>query len=149
MAKEPAFAFVIEELMSSRIADQVRIKAMFGAHAVYRGDKIHFILRHKGDGTRRDDGIWVVIGEDHVTSVRKDFPALRKIEIFEGMSKKANPTWWNLPETAPSFESDAGQLIELVLRGDERLGKIPKSKLPKTKRVKAQKKKVIRKKGKK
>lgn len=135
MRKEPAFAFVIEELLSSRIGDQVRVKAMFGAHAVYISDKIHFILRHRGDTTRRDDGIWVVIAEDSIDAVRKDFPALRKIEIFQKRSSKAIPSWWNLPETSPSFEADASELVALVLRGDKRLGKIPKSKLPKSKRA--------------
>jgi hypothetical protein len=136
MAKEPAFAFVLEELMSSRLADRVRVKAMFGAHAVYVGDKIHFILRDKGDATRRDDGIWVVIHADHVKAVRAEFPELRRIELFRKMGVKQIPTWWNLPETSGGFEADAGRLIELVLRGDERLGKVPKSKLPKKKKPK-------------
>lgn len=131
--KEPAFAFILDEIMSSKIGGQITVKPMFGAHAIYRADQILFILRRKDDpATARDNGMWVVSSGVDQEGLMAEFKALRAIEMFGDMyghSKKGGiGSWINLPEEAPTFESDAISLVELATRFDPRLGKIPGSK---------------------
>ena len=137
--KGPAFAFVVEELLDSMIAERVRVRAMFGAHAVYIGPKLHFFLRQRPDKeTRRDNGMWVVIEPDHVTSVRKQFPSLRPIEIFAAYASTGGFTHWlNLPDSDDGFEQTALEFCRLVIGGDPRLGKVPKERVRKPRRKQA------------
>lgn len=62
----------------------------------------------------------------------KDFPMMRSIEIFG-----PGPTGWQvLPLESESFESDVLKACELVLRGDVRLGKVPKARISASQRAK-------------
>lgn len=137
--KELEFPFVLEELENAIAgAAPVTTRYMFGSHALYVGDKIHFILRHKdGDDTGYDNGLWVVLAEEEEPnmSVRRQFPALRPIRMFSDMVKKSYPTWVNLPEDHDQFEELALEIIGLIGEGDLRFGKVPKSKLPKKKKA--------------
>ena len=116
-----AYSFVLEELQSLLTPDRVRVKAMFGSHAVYVDEKIVFILRRKAT---RDDGVWVALSDPaHMQSVVKEYPSLRGIEMF---AQRAFNDWLNLPENAESFEESALELCTLIGKRDPRIGKIPK-----------------------
>lgn len=115
--------------MQSRRGPQVFTRPMFGALAVYVGDKIVFILRNRDEKkTSRDNGVWVAMPPEHTKTLCKEFPSLRPIELFENMGKKNLPTWLNLPATDDRFEETALNFCELVINADERIGKIPKPK---------------------
>lgn len=129
--KSPAFSFVLEELGDSPLAGRIRTRPMFGSHAVYIDQKIVFILRQRANPkTLRDNGIWVAMLPESTDSVCKDFPALRPIELFAARSKTGFAGWLNLPDTDDSFEESALALCRLLIRGDPRLGKIPKARAP-------------------
>ncbi len=103
------------------------VRPMFGCHAIYVGERIYLMLRHKEDrATRADNGIWLVVADEAVAEIRKQFPALRPIEMFADF-KKSTPTWYNLPEDHPDFESAALEFVAMVRRGDPRIGKVPQS----------------------
>ena len=128
-AKRPAyFAFVLEELESSRLAFRVHTRPMFGCLAVYVGEKIVFVLRRKQNPkTLRDDGIWIATQPEHNESLLQDFPLLRRIEMFQAMGQKVFTGWLNLPEHEEYFEETALALCRRVIEGDPRIGKVPSS----------------------
>jgi len=132
--KSPAFSFVLDELNDSPLAGRIHTRPMFGCHAVYVDRKIVFFLRQKQDAkTIRDNGIWVAMQPEFTESVHKEFPALRPIELFAARSKTGFSGWLNLPDTDDSFEQSALALCRLLIRGDKRLGKIPKGRAPRRK----------------
>jgi hypothetical protein len=124
LKKPIPFAFVLDLLET---VDPLT-RPMFGCIAVYVGDKIIFILRDSEKYTQ-DNGVWIATSRDHHESLLKTLPSLRAISVFgEG------PTNWRiLPVDSPSFEEEVGSAVEMVLRGDARIGRIPK---PKKKRIK-------------
>ena len=131
LKKAPAFSFVLDELGDSPLAGRIRTRPMFGSHAVYIDQKIVFVLRQRKDAkTARDNGIWVAMLPEFTESVRKEFPTLRRIELFAARSKTGFSGWLNLPDTDDSFEESALALCRLLIRGDQRLGKIPNAKSP-------------------
>jgi hypothetical protein len=113
------FQFVLEEL------DKLNptVKPMFGCHAIYIGPKIVIIVRKKEDGDV-DNGVWIATTEEHHASLKSIFPSLRNITIFG--EKKSS--WQILPEDSPDFEESAFRACELILKGDPKIGKIPKPK---------------------
>jgi hypothetical protein len=126
--KGPAFSFVLEELLDSSLAPRVRTRALFGSHAVYVNEKIVFILRQKMDAkTLRDDGLWVAMMPEHSNSLRQEYPALRQIELFADRGRKGFAGWLNLPSDDDGFEETALAICRLVIHGDPRIGKVPKS----------------------
>jgi hypothetical protein len=127
----PKFPFVLEELQDSILAPRVRTRAMFGSHAVYVDERIIFILRQKDDPkTLRDNGVWVATQPAHNESLLRDFPALRPIELFAKRGRTGFTGWLNLPATDDTFEEAVLSLCRLVIAGDPRIGKIPKSRSP-------------------
>lgn len=138
--KKPAYDFVLEELQSSKVWSRSIVKPMFGSHALYIDNRIMIILRQKEGETANDNGIWVVVPLEHQPVLKKEFPALRPIAMFQEKTKKAFPTWLNLPEKSANFESDVFRIIELLKKADPRIGKVPESKKPKAKKAPAVKK---------
>lgn len=123
----PKFSFIIEELRDSALAARVRAIPMFGSHAVYVDEKIVFILRQKGEPkTLRDDGIWVAMLPQNNDAMKREFPALRPIELFAARGKKGFTGWLNLPQGDDGFETTALALCRLVINRDPRIGKLPK-----------------------
>lgn len=129
--------FVIEALESLN----PYVKAMFGAYAVYVEDKLIFILRQK-DSYLNDNGIWLATFPEHHESLRKLFPQMRSLELFQtdyGTTKvtpnTAPTAWQNIPENEDNFEESALLACELVLKGDPRIGKIPQRRLKKAKSI--------------
>jgi hypothetical protein len=131
--KNIPYDFVIEALESLN----PYVKAMFGAYAVYVEDKLIFILRQK-DSYLNDNGIWLATFPEHHESLRKLFPQMRSLELFQtdyGTTKvtpnTAPTAWQNIPENEDNFEESALLACELVLKGDPRIGKIPQRRLKK------------------
>ncbi len=128
-----AFEFVLDALGDL----DYQVRPMFGATALYRGEKIMLILREKEEYSD-DNGVWLATGPEHHESLRENFPSMRPIRIFG-----AGPTsWQNLPAESADFESEALKACELILQGDPRVGKIPVRKVKK----KATKRRVLKKK---
>jgi hypothetical protein len=117
------FEFVLDYLAAANPVT----KPMFGCEAVYIGDKIVMALRDKKEGTS-DNGVWLATTRDHHESLRKDFPSLRSIKIF-GTGESG---WQVLPKKSADFEESVIYACQLILKGDARIGKIPKPK-PKSK----------------
>lgn len=125
--KGPKFPFVLEDLRDSILAGRVRTRPMFGSHAVYLDERIIFILRQsQHPGTVRDNGIWVAMPPEHSESLRREFPALRPIELFAARGGKGFTGWLNLPEGDELFEEVALSICRSVIGGDPRIGKVPK-----------------------
>ena len=116
--KKIPFQFVLDALAD--VSPWTR--PMFGCTAIYVGEKIVLILREKA-GRSRDNGVWLATTIQSHDSLRREFPNMRSIEVFG----KDVTGWQVLPSDAPDFEEAATRACELVLAGDPRIGKIPKS----------------------
>jgi hypothetical protein len=97
-------------------------RPMFGCTAIYVGEKIVLILREKPTHTD-DNGVWLATTHEHHESLRREFPSMRSIQL---LGEKIT-SWQVLPSDLPDFEQAAMRACELVLGGDPRIGKIPKS----------------------
>jgi hypothetical protein len=118
--KKVPFDFILESLLSLN----PRVKPMFGAYAVYVGEKIVLVLR-KHEEHEEANGVWLATKSEHHASLKKIFPSMRSIYLLS--DGKAETEWQMLPLDADDFESSAIKACELILRGDERIGRIPKS----------------------
>ena len=116
------FDFVLEQLYSAN----VEIRPMFGCFALYVRNKIVLILRKKETSTA-DNGVWLATSKEHHASLKRLFPSMRSIKVFGG--KESN--WQNLPASATDFEEMVIQACELILQGDNRIGKETMSKTAK------------------
>ena len=119
------FDFVLEYLHAA----EPLVRQMFGCHSIYVKDKIVLALRRK-DEINWDNGVWVATSKEHHDSLRKDLPSLRTISLFG----TAESGWQNIPEEGDCFEEEAMIACALILKGDPRIGKIPKKKKPNLKR---------------
>ena len=95
---------------------------MFGCVAVYVGSKIVFVLRDKVSGPA-DNGLWIATTTENHESLRGEFPNMRSI----GVLGKGVTGWQVLPADAPDFEEAVLRACEMVIAGDRRIGKIPRS----------------------
>lgn len=117
--KAPPHEFVLDALAEV----SPRTRSMFGCLAIYVGEKIVLFLRDKPSSTV-DNGVWLATSEEHHQSLRAEFPAMRSIQV---LGKKITG-WQVLPADAADFEEAAMRACEMVIRGDERIGKIPNAK---------------------
>lgn len=108
--------FVLEALADI----EARTNPMFGCLAVYVGEKIVLILRDR-PSYPQDNGVWLATTPEHHESLQREFPHMRSIKL---LGKKITG-WQVLPIDAPDFEASALRACELVVRGDERIGKVP------------------------
>jgi hypothetical protein len=126
MKKKVPYAFVLDALARG----EPYTKPMFGCTGVYVGDRIVVILREK-EVSKADNGVWLATTHEHHDSLRAVFPSLRSIRVFGDSTG-----WQNLPAEADDFEEAALRACQLILRGDPRIGKVPKPrKNPAAKRV--------------
>ena len=119
MKSKIPFEFVLEEL------DPIhpRVKPMFGCYAIYAGDKLVLILRQRNDFTD-DNGIWLAALHEHHASLKKEVPCMRSVRLL-GSSETV---WQNIPAEEDDFEELVLKACHLILKGDVRIGKIPKQK---------------------
>lgn len=123
------FDFVLEQLYSVN----VEIRPMFGCFALYVRNKIVLILRKRNTSTK-DNGVWLATSKEHHASLKRAFPSMRSIKVLGG--KESN--WQNLPADADDFEEMAIKACEMILHGDDRIGRETRNKRAK---------KVVKKKG--
>ena len=119
MKSKIPFEFVLEAL--DRI--QPRVKPMFGCYAIYAGEKLVLILRQRNDFTD-DNGVWLAAHHEHHASLKKDFPCMRSVRLLGS----AETVWQNIPADEDDFEELALKACSLIVKGDVRIGKIPKQK---------------------
>jgi len=98
---------------------------MFGCHAVYVGGKIVLVLRHR-DAHPATNGVWIATRKEHHGSLSPLFPSMRSIEFLG----RGVTNWQVIPEEADDFESSVLTACDLILRGDRRIGTIPKPRRP-------------------
>ncbi len=121
MKKRIPFDFILDLLHPIEIT----VKPMFGCHAVYAGGKILLIVRKKEDHTDAN-GVWIATGKEHHDSLRKELPSMQSVYILsEG---KGETGWQMVHEEADDFEEAVTKICEMILKGDDRIGKIPKGK---------------------
>lgn len=118
-ASPPPFSFVFDYLYPK----EPRIKPMFGCYALYLDRKIVLILR-KRKVHPEANGVWLATAKEHHSSLKKLFPSMRSI----GLLGEQPTNWQVLPETSTDFESSVIKACELIVKGDPRIGRIPKSK---------------------
>ncbi len=119
--KNIPFPFILDYLLPL----EPHMKPFFGCYGVYVGEKIVFILRDKTSHTDCN-GLWIATEHEHHKSLKKEFPSLTSVSVLnEGLRPTA---WQMIPADSDNFESAAIRACELVLKGDKRIGKIPKLK---------------------
>ena len=120
-ANSIAFPFLLDLL----IGLDYKIKPMFGCHAIYKEEKILMILRSKADH-KESNGVWIATEFQHHESLIKIFPCLIDVNI---LSPQGNKTAWQMiPSNTENFEECVVLLCQMILKGDKRIGKIPKRK---------------------
>lgn len=113
------FPFIIDQLSSLDIV----IKPMFGCHAIYLHEKIMIILRQREDHEDAN-GLWIATSREHHAALKKELPSMKSIYI---LSNGKNETEWQMiPVNADDFESSANRVCEMILKGNIRVGRIPK-----------------------
>ena len=112
------FPFVLEELESLRPT----IKRMFGFTYVYLDHKLLFSLRDSVNqpGT---NGIWIYTAAEHLESLAREFPQLPKRQLW----RSGNNGWVVLASRLEDFEDYAFKACELVLNGDQRVGRVSRA----------------------
>lgn len=113
-----AFDFVLEHLHS---LDPI-VKPMFGCHAVYVENKIVLIVR-KRETNKDANGVWIATSRNYHQSLKMDFPSLHSIPLLGSESN-----WQMIHEDADDFEESVIRACDLILKRDERIGRVPKQK---------------------
>jgi len=115
--RREAFPFVLEELEPIRPT----IKPMFGMTSIYLGDKLLCSLR---DSVKQPNtnGIWLYTTAEHIDSLAREFPGLSKRQLWRSRSNEK--AWIVLGSRLENFEEYAFKACELMLRGDQRIGRI-------------------------
>jgi hypothetical protein len=113
------FPLVLEELNSIRPT----IKRMFGFTSVYLDEKLLCSLR---DSVKQpgSNGIWLYTTTEHVESLGREFPQLPKRQLW----RSGKNAWVILASRLEDFEEYAFKACELILRGDQRIGRITRPK---------------------
>lgn len=119
MKRKPPHRFVLDAL-----ADLAPVtRPMFGALAVYLGEKILFVLRDNPKETQAN-GVWIALTAEPDENLRSEFPSLQSVHIL-GKDLRG---WRLLSVNACDFEESALHACDLVLKKDPRIGKVPKGK---------------------
>jgi hypothetical protein len=121
MKKKIPFEFILDHLHPLELA----IRPMFGCHAIYAGGKILLIVRKKSDHTDAN-GVWIATGKEHHESLRKELSTMQSVYILS--DGKGETGWQMIHEEADDFEEAVTKICGMILRGDERIGKVPKAK---------------------
>jgi hypothetical protein len=117
--KKVPFNFILDELYPLH----PQLKPMFGCYAVYAGKKIVLILR-KQKSHPSINGVWIATKKEHHESLKKIFPSMKSIHVLG----KGVTNWQVIQEKAEDFESSVLTACEMILKGDKRIGTIPKVK---------------------
>ncbi len=93
----------------------VRIKKMFGNHAVYVGEKIVLATR---DNTNKpiDNGVWIATKTEYHESLKSQFPSIINLRLYNIRK------WLLLPSDCEDFEQVVIGICELIQANDPRIG---------------------------
>lgn len=118
--KQVPFPFILEEIASLRPT----IKTVFGFTYVYLEEKLLFSLRDdpKQRGT---NGMWLFTETEHAASLAKEFPDLPKRQFW----RSGKNCWVVLASRFENFEEYAFHACELILNGDQRIGRLTRGAL--------------------
>src|SRR5215468_9387583 len=117
--KKIPFAFALEGLDALSPA----IKPMFGGFIVYIGEKMTLFLydREKLPGFK---GVSLATTAEHYRSLAQELSSTRYAEP----QKIGKHPWLHIPAGAADFEARVLKACELILNGDERIGRRPDEK---------------------
>jgi hypothetical protein len=115
LKRQVPFPFVLEELASLRPT----IKRMFGFTYIYLDHKLLFALRDRVKQTGTSD-IWVYTTDEHLESLAREFPLLPRRQLWRSRKN----AWIVLASRLEEFEEYAFKACELVLKGDQRVGRV-------------------------
>ena len=113
--RQEPLPFVLEELVSLRPT----IKRLFGFTSVYLGDKLLCSLR---DSAKQpgSNGMWLYTTTEHLESLGREFPDLPRRQLW----RSGKNAWVVLASRLPGFEEYAFKACELMLKGDQRIGRV-------------------------
>ena len=108
--------------------EALTVKPMFGCHAIYSGEKIMLIVRKKEDHTDAN-GVWIATGKEHHASLKKELPSMQSVYILSDGKGETGPegietNWQMIHQDADDFEESVTKICEMILKGDERIGKL-------------------------
>jgi len=109
------FPFVIDELIPLRTT----IKTVFGSTNAYLAEKLLFSLRD-GPTHPGTNGIWIYTTVEHLESLAREFPGLPRRQLW----RSGKNAWVVLASRLEEFEEYAFTACELVLKGDQRIGRL-------------------------
>jgi hypothetical protein len=117
--KQVPFQFVLDLLFSQKPT----VKPMFGSYGVYIGEKIVLVLRNR-ENSVEDNGVWVALYQEHQAELKKLLPSLTSVAVLVDSGKN----WQVIPSSSERFEEEVTELCELILKNDNRIGKVPEKK---------------------
>ena len=115
--RQAPFQFVLDELLPIRPS----VRQMFGFTYVYLDEKLLLSLRHSANQPQYD-GVWLYTQAEHIESLRREFPLLPRRYFWR--SKKSGSGWVILASRLDEFEEYAFRACELILSGDQRVGRV-------------------------
>jgi hypothetical protein len=114
---ESHYAFIIEEFEGRTGFTK---KPMFSCLGLYLGERLTLVLASKDEPW---NGLLVPTEREWQPGLQAQFPALMAHEVLG--------KWLYVSQTHPDFESVANSIVELALRGDERIGVVGQKKVRK------------------
>jgi hypothetical protein len=116
--KRPSpFRFVLDELLPIRPT----IRQMFGFTYVYLDEKLLLSLRESVKQPQYN-GVWLYTEAEHIESLRREFPQLPRRCFWK--SRKSGSGWVILASQLEDFEEYTYRACELILTGDQRIGRV-------------------------
>lgn len=109
------FPFILEELASLRPT----VKAVFGFTHVYLDEKLLCSLRD-ATAQRGANGMWLYTTTEHVDGLAAEFPGLPRRQLW----RSGKNAWVILASRLEDFEENALRACELILGGDQRIGRL-------------------------
>ena len=111
------YQFVLDELLPIRPA----IRQMFGFTYVYLDEKLLLSLRESAKQPQYN-GVWLYTEAEHIDSLRREFPQLPRRYFWKSL--KSGSGWVILASNVEDFEEYAFRACEMILRGDQRVGRV-------------------------
>jgi hypothetical protein len=126
-AKKIPFEFILDYLVQLNPV----VKPMFGAYAIYIGDKIMLILRDS-DSHTESNGVWIATEAEYHSGLRNEIPGLISIDVLsEG---KGETNWQMISKYSDDFEASAIKICDMINRKDIRIGRVPQKKKKRAKK---------------
>jgi hypothetical protein len=115
--RQSSFQFVLDELLPIRPT----VRQMFGFTYVYLDEKLLLSLR---DSVKQPqyNGVWLYTQAEHIESLRREFPQLPRRYFWRSL--KSGSGWVIFASRLEEFEEYAYRACEMILRGDQRVGRV-------------------------